>query len=53
MADSCGFLRRVRRLVGFLAGATASGAGSYSFLTKEFKAQNDLLLEDLYVRVCI
>lgn len=40
-------------LVGFLAGTVAAGSGSYSFLTREFKTQNDALLEDLYVRACI
>jgi hypothetical protein len=43
----------LRSVVGFLAGTAAAGAASYSFLTKEFKTQNDLLLEDLYVRACI
>jgi hypothetical protein len=38
------------RLFGFLFGCTLSGAAVYNYLLQEYKAANDLLTEDIYVR---
>ncbi|KAI5866976.1 hypothetical protein GGS23DRAFT_552946 [Durotheca rogersii] len=35
-------------LFGFLLGATAAGAGVYSYVLREYKASNELLTEDIY-----
>ena len=40
---------RAGSLFGFLFGCVASGAGVYSYLIGEYKASNDLLIEDIYV----
>jgi hypothetical protein len=40
-------------LFGFLVGSALAGAGVYGYLVKEYKASNDLLTEDIYVRYCI
>lgn len=40
-------------LFGFLLGATLTGAGVYYYVLTEYKASNDQLTEDIYVRVCI
>lgn len=48
-----GLLFDGNRIFGFLAGTTLAGAAAYSFMKQEFKTSNDLLLEDLYVRVAI
>lgn len=43
----------LNRIFGFLAGTSLAGAAAYNFMKQEFKTSNDLLLEDLYVRVAI
>ena len=40
-------------LFGFFFGATAAGAGIYTYALQDYKASNDLLTEDIYVRYCI
>ncbi|OTB14289.1 hypothetical protein K445DRAFT_319100 [Daldinia sp. EC12] len=40
-------------LFGFLLGSTLAGAGIYSYVLREYKASNELLTEDIYVRYCI
>lgn len=37
-------------LFGFLSGCALSGGTIYSYLLREYKASNDLLTEDIYVR---
>ena len=39
------------RLFGFLFGTVLSGSAVYSYLVGEYKASNDLLTEDIYVRL--
>jgi hypothetical protein len=39
------------RLFGFLTGATASGAGMYYYVIDEYRVSNQLLTEDIYVRL--
>lgn len=39
--------------VGFLLGSSLAGAGVYSYLLKEYKLANELLTDDIYVRLCI
>lgn len=41
----------VSRLFGFLLGSFLSGGAAYSYLLKEYKISNDLLTEDIYVRL--
>ena len=41
------------RLFGFFLGSTLAGAGVYYYALQEYKASNELLTEDIYVRVCI
>lgn len=38
------------RLFGFLFGTVVAGSGVYTYLLQEYKASNDLLTEDIYVR---
>ncbi|EGS17410.1 uncharacterized protein CTHT_0067350 [Thermochaetoides thermophila DSM 1495] len=40
-------------LFGFFLGTTAAGAGVYYYAVQEYKASNELLTEDIYVRLCI
>lgn len=40
-------------LFGFFFGSTLAGAGVYYYALQEYKASNELLTEDIYVRVCI
>lgn len=40
-------------MFGFLLGTTLAGTAVYSYLLKEYKASNELLTEDIYVRLCI
>ncbi|KAI0378819.1 hypothetical protein F5Y04DRAFT_140970 [Hypomontagnella monticulosa] len=40
-------------LFGFLLGSTLAGAGVYGYVLREYKASNELLTEDIYVRFCI
>jgi hypothetical protein len=42
-----------RRLLGFFVGATLSGVGVFYYGLEEYKVSNELLTEDIYVRVCI
>lgn len=39
------------RLFGFLFGSVLAGGAAYSYLLQEYKASNDLLTEDVYVRL--
>ncbi len=39
------------RLFGFLFGTVVAGSGVYTYLLQEYKASNDLLTEDIYVRI--
>ncbi|KAI0482723.1 hypothetical protein GGR56DRAFT_204393 [Xylariaceae sp. FL0804] len=40
-------------LFGFLLGTTLAGSGVYGYTLREYKASNELLTEDIYVRYCI
>lgn len=40
-----------RRLFGFLFGCVLSGSAVYTYLAQEFKVSNDMLSEDIYVRL--
>lgn len=40
-------------IFGFFAGSTVAGVAAYSYMKQEFRTANDLLVEDLYVRVAI
>ncbi|OAA62618.1 hypothetical protein SPI_04158 [Niveomyces insectorum RCEF 264] len=40
-------------LFGFLLGTTLTSAAVYGYVLQEYKASNDQLTEDIYVRVCI
>ena len=44
---------RPSRLFGFLLGSTLTGAGVYYYIIDEYKVSNELLTEDIYVRLCI
>lgn len=52
MADNGESLRSIgkNRLFGFLLGSTLAGAGVYGYVLREYKASNELLTEDIYVR---
>jgi hypothetical protein len=39
------------RLFGFLFGATTAGAGMYYYVIDEYRVSNQLLTEDIYVRL--
>lgn len=41
------------RLFGFLLGSVVAGSSVYSYLLSEYKISNDLLTEDIYVRIAI
>jgi hypothetical protein len=41
------------RLLGFFVGATVAGVGVFYYGLEEYKVSNELLTEDIYVRVCI
>lgn len=41
------------RLFGFLFGSTLAGAGTYYYILEEYRTSNELLTEDIYVRLCI
>lgn len=43
----------LNRLLGFLLGSTLTGAGVYYYILEEYKVSNELLTEDIYVRLCI
>lgn len=40
-------------LFGFFLGSTLAGAGVYYYVVREYKASNELLTGDIYVRLCI
>lgn len=40
----------VPRIFGFLFGSVATGAGMYYYVMDEYRASNELLTEDIYVR---
>ncbi|KAH9909025.1 hypothetical protein F4778DRAFT_208973 [Xylariomycetidae sp. FL2044] len=40
-------------LFGFLLGSTLAGGSVYGYVLREYKASNELLTEDIYVRFCI
>jgi hypothetical protein len=41
----------INSLFGFLFGTVLSGSAVYSYLVGEYKTSNDLLTEDIYVRL--
>ena len=41
------------RILGFLFGSTLFGAGTYYYILEEYRMSNELLTEDIYVRLCI
>ena len=41
------------RLFGFLLGATTAGAGMYYYVIDEYRVSNELLTEDIYVRLLL
>ena len=41
------------RLFGFFFGSTLAGGAVYYYGLQEYKASNELLNEDIYVRLCI
>lgn len=43
----------ITRLFGFFLGSTLAGGAVYYYAIQEYKASNELLTEDIYVRVCI
>lgn len=53
MTDARPSRRRPNRLFGFLLGATLAGSGSYYYILQDYKASNELLQDDIYVRYCI
>lgn len=40
-------------MVGFLFGASLAGVGTYYYILEEYRTSNELLTEDIYVRMCI
>ncbi|KAL2290719.1 hypothetical protein FJTKL_14723 [Diaporthe vaccinii] len=40
-------------LFGFLVGATLAGSGTYYYVLQDYKASNELLQDDIYVRFLI
>ena len=41
------------RMFGFLLGSSAAAYGTYYYILDEYRVSNELLTEDIYVRVCI
>jgi hypothetical protein len=41
------------RLFGFFLGSSIAAGGIYYYAVQEYKTSNELLTEDIYVRVCI
>lgn len=41
----------INSIFGFLAGSVTAGAGMYYYVMEEYKVANQLLSEDIYVRV--
>ena len=50
MADAC---IMVYRMFGFLLGTSAAAYGTYYYVLEEYRLANEMLTEDIYVRVCI
>lgn len=40
-------------LFGFLLGTTAAAYGTYAYVLEEYRLSNEMLTEDIYVRVAI
>jgi hypothetical protein len=40
-------------MFGFLLGATSAGAGMYYYVIDEYRVSNELLTEDIYVRLLL
>ncbi|CAF9925187.1 MAG: hypothetical protein GOMPHAMPRED_003819 [Gomphillus americanus] len=40
-------------LIGFLLGSSVAAYGTYAWVLKEYRLSNELLTEDIYVRMCI
>jgi hypothetical protein len=40
-------------LFGFFFGSTLTGSAVYYYVYQEYKTSNELLTEDIYVRLCI
>jgi zinc finger HIT domain-containing protein 1 len=40
-------------LFGFFAGSTAAAAATYYYVLEEYRLSNEMLTEDIYVRMCI
>jgi hypothetical protein len=43
----------MNRLFGFLLGATTAAGGMYYYVLDEYRISNELLTEDIYVRVLL
>lgn len=43
----------MNRLFGFLLGSVLAGAGLYYYVIDEYKVSNELLTEDIYVRLVV
>lgn len=43
----------VGRLFGFLLGTVLAGGGLYYYVVDEYKVSNELLVEDIYVRISL
>ncbi len=41
------------RLFGFFLGSSLAGGAVYYYALQDYKASNQLLTEDIYVRLCI
>jgi hypothetical protein len=41
------------RLFGFFLGSSLAAGGIYYYAIQDYKTSNELLTEDIYVRVCI
>jgi len=41
------------RLFGFLLGSTLAGASVYYYILEEYKISNEMLTEDIYVRLVL
>ena len=41
------------RLFGFFLGSSVAGGAVYYYAIQDYKASNQLLTEDIYVRLCI
>ena len=41
----------INRLFGFLLGAVGAGAATYYYILQEYRVSNELLTEDIFVRL--